>query len=156
VLLRGIADRIFSLANTRLYEGENITTAFRAVGAEGTILSSSAATGTSEWVVDNWDLGVYDLDGDDPATAVYSLTAQATATLLQITGQPPTEAALLTDGYWQNAPDTIGYNCRYTIASTNYTQVVGHRFRHVFTLHTADWGALKFTHVVTYVSAMAS
>ena len=117
------------------------------------------ASGTSEWVVEDWGLDVYDLDADDPATVIYTLAdTQTTADLVRITGQPPQESDLLTDGFWQDSPDVKGYNCRHTVAWSAYTTAptVGHRTKHIYKLNTTDWGALYFIHTVVFRSVFAT
>lgn len=81
-------------------------------------LLTTATTGTNG-VVDI-SLSVYDEDGPDPVTPVYTSTLAVATTLF---------ATLQTDGYLALMPDAIGYNMRYLMLPTLFEAQGGKLYR---------------------------
>jgi len=145
-------------------EGTTVTFCARAVGADGTILSSA---GGGDWEVTSYSVEVYDLDAA-PRTPIYQvLDATAVTDVVQVSASSPSSSDLLTDGYW--SIDDIGYNVRLTLAPKTGTdaspsgdtddngdyweQVGGSTHLIELTLDTATWGQLRIANRVKILAS---
>lgn len=115
-------------------EGDALIIMDRLYWPDGTAVTdaSSGSYGTTSVAV-----RVYDLDGSDPATSIYSNSSIGTVFF----------ATLQTDGRWTR--DATGYNFRYTFSGTTFEAVGGHRYR--FEFSPALHGSNLFSSQQTFV-----
>lgn len=118
-------------------ESEPIVIVDRVYWPDGTLMTNA---GSGVYGVTSVVYRMYDLDGADPTTVLYSSGSIA----------HPSFASLQTDGYWTR--DNTGYNIRFTVPFSAFEARGGHRYKIElnFTLHASNtFGAAWTTYVAT-------
>lgn len=128
-------------------EGQTIWTLGRAVGFDGTVLDDQTSGSTG---VVNYDVNIFDESGDDPGTAVWSLSNGTTGDVMF--------SALQTGAPW--IKDQTGYNFLLAIhpegsntetagdGSGVWRHIGGHTYRIELALNTDEHGLVLHVHRV--------
>lgn len=107
-------------------DGEGWLAIDRLAWPDGTLFTESVS---GSYGIDDVSLAVYDEDGADPTTAIYT----ASPNLAVATPGGVLYDALQTDGYW--TLDSTGYNFRHWILPTLFVREGGHVYRAEYTFN---------------------
>lgn len=119
---------------SEFFEGADIWTLARVVGADNSTFVQSTADGSP-----NWSLSVYNLSSSTPTTVVHTASGNASDVLFNSL-QPGGD-------YW--SVDEIGYNFRHRLVGSAIpvaSSVGGATYKLEFTLNTTLWGAVPIVH----------